>query len=87
MAYLGGGNYAQLILHMTTYEYEIFGLGSPINIDVVETKPLIIGTFMVDEDNMLAQLLETGLDTPKPSTSGVTHHMGSASVSASTRTV
>ena len=59
MAYLGGGNYVQLSLHMTTYEYEIFGLGSPINIDVVETKPLIIGTLTADEDNTLAQLLET----------------------------
>ena len=43
LAYLGAGNYAQLSLCTTTYEYEIFGLGSSINIDVVETKPLIIG--------------------------------------------
>ena len=41
LAYLGFGNYAQLLHRTVTYEYEIFGVSSPLNIDVVDTKPQI----------------------------------------------
>ena len=39
LAYLGCGNYTQLLLRTVTYEYEIFGVSSPLNIDVVDMKP------------------------------------------------
>ena len=48
LAYLGCGNYAQLLLRTVTYEYEIFGVSSPLNIDVVDMKPQIIGSLTAD---------------------------------------
>ena len=63
MAYLGCGNYAQLLLRTVTYEYEIFGVSSPLNIDVVDTKPQIIGSLTADEESTLSQLMSTGLKT------------------------
>ena len=39
LAYLGCGNYAQLLLRTVTYEYEIFGVSSPLNVDVIDMKP------------------------------------------------
>ena len=61
LAYLGCGNYAQLLLRTVTYEYEIFSISSPLNIDVVDTKPQIIGSLTADEESTLSQLMSTGL--------------------------
>ena len=36
LAYLGCGSYAQLLLRTITYEYKIFGVSSPLNVDVVD---------------------------------------------------
>ena len=63
LAYLGCGNYAQLLLRTVTYEYEIFGVSSPLNIDVVDTKPQIIGSLTADEESTLSQLMSTSLKT------------------------
>ena len=63
LAYLGYGNYAQLLLRTVTYEYEIFGISSPLNIDVVDMKPQIIGSLTADEESTLSQLMSTGLKT------------------------
>ena len=65
LAYLGCGNYAQLLLRTVTYEYKIFGVSSPLNIDVIDTKPQIIGSLTVDEES---QLLNTGLKPNSPPT-------------------
>ena len=65
IAYLGCGNYAQLLLRTVTYEYEIFGIISPLNIDIIDTKPQIIGSLTVDEESTLSQLFNTGLK-PNP---------------------
>ena len=62
LAYLGCGNYAQLLLRTVTYEYEIFGVSS-LNIDVVDMKPQIIGSLTADEEATLSQLMSTGLKT------------------------
>ena len=61
LTYLGCGNYAQLLLRTVTYEYEIFSVSSPLNIDVVDTKPQIIGSLTADEESTLSQLMSTGL--------------------------
>ena len=61
LAYLGCGNYVQLLLRTVTYEYEIFGISSPSNIDIIDTKPQIIGILTVDEESTLSQLMTTGL--------------------------
>ena len=61
LAYLG--NYAQLLLRTVTYEYEIFSISSPLNIDVVDTKAQIIGSLTADEESTLSQLMSTGLKT------------------------
>ena len=61
LAYLGCGNYAQLLLRTVTYEYEIFGVSSPLNIDILDTKPQIIGSLTADEESTLSQLMSTGL--------------------------
>ena len=63
LAYLSCGNYAQLLLRTVTYEYEIFGISSPLNIDVVDTKPQIIGSLTADEESTLSQLMSTSLKT------------------------
>ena len=54
LAYLGCGNYAQLLLRTRTYEYKIFGIGSPLNVDVIDTKPLIMGSLTADEELTLS---------------------------------
>ena len=61
LAYLGCGNYAQLLPRTVTYEYEIFGVSSHLNVDVVDTKPQKISSLTVDEESTLSQLLNTGL--------------------------
>ena len=61
LAYLSCGNYAQLLLRIVTYEYEIFGVSSPLNIDIVDMKPQIIGSLTADEESTLSQLMSTGL--------------------------
>ena len=61
LAYLGCSNYAQLLLRSVTYEYEIFGISSPLNVDVIDTIPQIIGSLTADEESTLSQLLNTGL--------------------------
>ena len=64
LAYLGCGNYAQLLLRTITYEYEIFGVSSPLNVDVVDMKLLIIDSLTADEESTLSQLLNMGLQKP-----------------------
>ena len=61
LAYLGCSNYAQLLLRSVTYEYEIFGISSPLNIDVGDMKPQIISSLTADEESTLSQLMSTGL--------------------------
>ena len=55
------GNYAQLLFRTVTYEYKIFGVSSPLNVDVVDMKLLIIGSLTGDEESTLSQLLNMGL--------------------------
>ena len=61
LAYIGCGNYDQLSLRTVTCEYEIFGVSSPLNIDVIDMKPQIIGSLTVDEESTLSQLMAIGL--------------------------
>ena len=61
LTYLGCGNYVQLLLGTVTYEYEIFGVSSPLNVDIVDMKLQIIGSLTADEVSTLSQLLNTGL--------------------------
>ena len=61
LAYIGCGNYVQLLLRTVTYEYEIFGISSPFNIDIMDMKPQIIGSLTADEESTLSQLMTTGL--------------------------
>ena len=61
LACLGCGNYAQLLLRTVTYEYEIFGISSPLNIDVVDMKPQVIGSLTADKESTLSQLRSTDL--------------------------
>ena len=61
LSYLGCGNYAQLLLRTVPGEYEIFGVSSPLNVDVVDTKLLIIGRLSADEESTLSQLLDMSL--------------------------
>ena len=51
----------QLCSTLVTYEYEIFGVSSPLNIDIVDMKPQIIGSLTADEESTLSQLMSTGL--------------------------
>ena len=80
LAYLGCGNYAQLLLRTVTYEYEIFGVSSPLNVDVVDMKPLIIGSLTADEELTLSQLLNMGL---KPNVSQTQKKASASAVSES----
>ena len=80
LVYLGCGNYAQLLLRTVTYEYEIFGVSSPLNIDIIDMKPQIIGSFTADEELTLSQLLNTGLKpTPLPTQKKASASAGSES--------
>ena len=49
------------MLRTVTYEYEIFSISSPLNINVVDTKPQVIGSLTADEESTLSQLMSTGL--------------------------
>ena len=61
LAYLGCGIYAQLLLRTVTYKYEIFSISSPLNIDIIDTKPQIISSLTADQESTLSQLMFTGL--------------------------
>ena len=61
LAYLGVVITLNSLLRTVTYEYEIFGVSSPLNVDVVDTKLQIIGSLTADEESTLSQLLNTGL--------------------------
>ena len=50
------GNYAQLLLRTVTYEYEIFGVSSPVNVDVIDTKLQIIGSLTADEESTVSTI-------------------------------
>ena len=78
LAYSGCGNYTQLLLRTTTYEKEIFGVGSPVNIDIVDTKPSVIGSLMADEEEALSQLLNMGLQGSKVALGPDAPHVASA---------
>ena len=72
LAYIGNGNYAQLTLCTVTTQYEIFGVPNPLEVQVLDTKPEIIGTLTADENATLDTLLKTGLENKgktKPSAS------------------
>ena len=60
LAYMGCGNFIQLELRITLIKYEIFGVPESVNVEQVETKSVVLGTFTAEEDETLSQLFETG---------------------------
>ena len=62
LVYIGNVNYAQLTLQTVTTQYEIFGVPNPLEVQVLDTKPEIIGTLTADENATLDTLLKTGLE-------------------------
>ena len=61
LAYMAQGNFIQLELITTLIEYEIFGVLESIDVEQVDTKSVVLGTLMAEEDETLTQLLEMGL--------------------------
>ena len=57
---MGCGNFIQLELRITLIKYEIFGVPESVNVEQVETKSVVLGTFTAEEDETLSQLFETG---------------------------
>ena len=48
-----------------TVHYEIFGVPDPYEIQEVDTKPIVLGSLTVDENEMLNKLLDTGIQPKK----------------------
>ena len=72
LAYLGNGNYAELVLQTVTVQYEIFSIPDPYEVEEVDTKPQVIGTLTSNENDTLEKLMGLGLrttQTEKPSAS------------------
>ena len=61
MAYIGNGNYAQLVLRTVTVQYEIFGVLDPYEVQEVDTKPQVIGTLTSHESETLNKLMGMGI--------------------------
>ena len=58
---MGRGNFVQLELRTTLIKYEIFGVPESVNVEQVDTKSVVLGTLMAEENGTLTQLLEMGL--------------------------
>ena len=61
LAYIGNGNYAQLVLRTVTVQYEIFGVPDPYEVQEMDSKPQVIGTLTSDESETLDKLMGTGI--------------------------
>ena len=80
LANMGQGNFVQLELRTTLVKYEIFGVLESIDVEQVDTKWVVLGT-LIAEDETLTQLLETGLSVHV--SENKTHKSANVSASAS----
>ena len=80
LGYIGRSMYIQLELHTVNTQFEIFGVDTPIEVKAVDTKPLVVGSLTSDEEEMLNELMNQGLDNlPTPMMSKTQNRQASAS--------
>ena len=72
--------FIQLELHTINTQFEIFGVDTPIEVTAVDTKPIVVGSLISDEEETLNKLMDQGLDNaPIPSMTRNQNRQASAS--------
>ena len=64
LSYIGSGNFIQFYLRTVSVQYKIFRVDNPLDVDIVNMKP-VLGSLTSDEEETLKTLLDQGLDDPK----------------------
>ena len=83
LGYLGQGMYIQLELHTVNTHFEIFGVGTPIEVSAVDTKSMVVRSLTSDEEETLNKLMDQGLDNaPTPLATQSQNRQASASFSS-----
>ena len=75
--------FIQFELHTVNTQYEIFGMDTPVEVNAVDTKPVVVGSLTSDEEETSNKLMDQGLVNAQTSmTTGSQKRQASASFSS-----
>ena len=83
LGYLGQGMFIRFELHTANTQFKIFGMDTPVEVNAVDTKPVVVGLLTFNEEETLNKLMDQGLvNAPASMTTGSQNRQASTSFSS-----